>query len=136
MATSAPAAFAASAFSSDETAATTRAPIRLAELDRGQADAAGRAEHEQGLALLEPAPVEQGVDGRRIGEDQRRSLLEAAAFGQRQRHRRGDQHLLGEAAMAEHRDQPVARRPAGDALPRRLDHAGDLAAGRERARRA
>ena len=34
--------------------------------------------------------------------------------------------------MAEHGDQPVARRPAGDALPHRLDHAGNLAARRER----
>ena len=75
------------------------------------------------------------VDRRGIGEDQGRAFLEAALGRQRERGRRGDDDLLGEPAMAEHGDQPVADGPAVDALAHRLDLAGDLAAGRERPRR-
>ena len=72
------------------------------------------------------------MDRRRIGEQQRRAVLEAAALRQAVELRRAQHQLLDQPAMARHRDHPVARRPVGDALTHRFDHAGDLAARRER----
>ena len=75
------------------------------------------------------------MDRRGVGEDQGGAFLEAALRGQRDRHSGGNQHLFGQPAMAEHRDQPVAHRPTGNALAHRLDDAGNFSARRERTRR-
>ena len=86
----------------------TRAPMRLADLDRGKPDAASCAEHQQGLTGLQPTAVDQRMDRRGIGHQQRRAFFEAAFSGQRDRALGGHHDLLRKAAEAEGGDQPVA----------------------------
>jgi hypothetical protein len=81
------------------------------------------------------AAVEQRVDRRAIGQDQRGALGEAAPLGQVIELAGLDHDLLDQPAMADHADHPVAWLPVGNALADALDHAGDLTARRERARR-
>ena len=106
--------------------------IGLAELDRGEPHAAGRAEHQQAVTRLQMAAIEQSVDCRCIGKQQRSALGEAAALGQRVELCRVYRDLLDQPAMADHADHPVAALPAGHAVADAFDHAGDLAPRRER----
>ena len=75
------------------------------------------------------------MDRRRIGQQQRRALVEAALGRQTECRLRRDDDLFGQPAKARDGDQPVADAPALDALADRLDLARDLAARRERPRR-
>ena len=81
---------------------------RLADLDRGDADAAGGAEHQQSLTAPQPAAIGQRMDRGRICHEQSRALLEAALGRQRDRAVGGNDDLLGKPAEPERGDQPVA----------------------------
>jgi len=111
-----------------------RRPHRLADLDRGEADAAGRAEHEQPFAWAQMgAQVERRVRSA-IGNRKRRGDVEIHAVGNREGERRGADDLLREGAVVEHDDHARAGRDAG--IGGRLDDgARRLEAGHEGHRR-
>ncbi len=110
-------------------------PQCLADFHRCQSDPAGGAEHEQGLARLEPAAIDQCMDRGAVGQEQCRAFGKTAAGGQADRLALVDHDLFRQPAIEIRGDQLVARRPTGDSFADRFDLAGDLAARRERARR-
>ena len=108
---------------------------RLADLDRGKADAAGGAEHEQRLAGAQRAAVAQRMVRSPVGEEERRPGDEIHALRQRQQPRGLGLHLFGEGAVGGEGDDLVARLEAADSVADFLHHAGELAAGRKGQRR-
>ena len=108
---------------------------RLGQLDRGQADAAGRAEHQHGLARRDPAAVLQREIGGVVNQRHRRGFVE------RQRRRQLDALALrhhrefGEAGRLRHQQRVVAGLEFRHAVADRRDHADRQLAGNERQRR-
>ena len=86
----------------------TRGADGLADLDRGQADAARRPQHQQQLAGLERGAPDKGAMGGAIGDGEAGGLGEAHAVGNPEDVAVPGHHLLGEAAMVEHGQHPVA----------------------------
>ena len=86
------------------------------QLHRGGADAAGRAVHEHGLAVAQPAALAQGEVAGEVVHRQRRALLEGRGVGQREDHRGVHLDDLGEPAEEGERRHPVA---LGEAAPGR-----------------
>ena len=82
---------------------------RLADLDRSQADAACRAQHQQRFAGFELAAVAQRVVRRSIGEQKCRRAVEIHALGNRHQASRVDFDFLRERAVGGERDHAVAR---------------------------
>ena len=107
---------------------------RLGDLQRCGADAAGRAVHEDGLTLRQPAPGLQREVGRVVVQDQARALGEVELVGQREGEVRRRHGLLREGAEHAKSRDAVALGDSG-ALGRAQDDAADLAAGHERKRR-
>src|SRR6185312_8826261 len=110
-------------------------PLELADLDRGEADAAGGAVDEQRLAALKLSALNEGVIGGQRRDGEARALGEAEAARQRQQPRRRQDDLLGIAAGALTRDHGIADADAGDARRDRGDDASAFDAGNERQRR-
>src|SRR6478609_9164335 len=100
MAESAPASRAARAFSSDETAATTRAP-KAFPISTDAIPIPPAAPRTRSVSCLKPAAIDQRMDGGCIGKEQGRALLEAAFRRQRNRAFGRDDQLLGQPAIAE-----------------------------------
>ena len=105
------------------------------DLDRGQADAAGRPEDEQRLAGCERGAVDERVLRRAVGEPERggcreihrgRNGKEAARFGC---------HFFREGAVARDRHHAIARLERRHAVADRLDDARQLAPRRKGQRR-
>ncbi len=108
---------------------------RLADLDGGEPDAAGRAEHQQRLAGLEAAlPAERDV-ARDVRDRKRARFVEAHAGGNGERLRLRCHRHLGEPAVGKDRHHAVARGEARDVRTARGDDAGGLQARAERQRR-
>ena len=108
----------------------------LADLDRGEADAAGRAQHQQRLARLEPTlPADRHV-ARDVGDGEGAGLGEAHAVGIGEGLRLRRHRVLGEAAIGQDRHHPIARLEARHVRPAGRDHAGGLQPRAERQRRA
>ena len=104
----------------------------FADLDRRGAHAARGPEDEQRLARLQPGAVDQGVHGRRVGEQERRADLERHALGELRGGRLGHHDLLGESTRPLAEDHLVTDRPARDAFAQRENLAGRFNARRER----
>ena len=115
--------------------AITARAHRLADLHRGEADAAGRAEHQQRLAGLEPSlPADRHV-ARDVGDGKCAGLVEVHASGNRERLDLVGQRLLGQAAVGEDGHHAIARREARHAVATGGDDAGGLQTRAERQRR-
>ena len=106
-------------FSSLPAVAITRAPLRRATLQGRQADGAGAAMHQHGLAPLQAGQVHQRIVGGEIRDRQGRRSLEGEARRQRAHGERRRDDVAGEAARGE-RDDAVADRQV---LDRRADGA-------------
>ena len=106
-------------------------PHGLAELDRGNADAARSTQHQQALTRLQLRPVLQGVPGGSVGHHEGGRRVEIHGVGDL--HHRGGGHgqTLDHAAPSGHGDDTVTLADMGHTLADRLDHTRDLAAGRE-----
>ncbi|MCY1297839.1 hypothetical protein D9M70_472920 [compost metagenome] len=104
----------------------------LADLDCRDAHAAGRAQHEHGLARFQLAAVDHRMVRSAVGQRKGRGGLEVDA--RRHRHDRGGGRLglRGKRAIAQVGDDLVARLDMGDACAHRVDHAGQFGAGAER----
>ncbi len=89
----------------------------------------GRAEHEQRVAFLDMAAVDQRVDARAIGHQQGGTFGEVMGFGQMIDivHRNRDR--LGHSAVAAARDHPVADLELRDTFANFGDQPRDFAAG-------
>ncbi len=105
---------------------------QLAELNRGQTDAAGGAEDEQRLARFHLRPIGQRVDRGAVSRQHGGGLHEADAGGNGHEPRRVGGHLLGVTAPRHERDDAIARLDVRDARADGVDDAGHLTAGRER----
>ncbi len=103
-----------------------------AQLDGRQPDAAGRAEHQQRLALLQLGPLAERVVRRAVGEQEARRHVERQGVGDGRHDRRRRHQVLGEGAVAREREHAVAHRDVRRPLPHGVDDAGRLAARRER----
>ena len=100
----------------------------LADLHRGQADAAGGAEHQQGLARLQVGALLERVHGGAVGHAEGRSLSEVHA-GRHRHHVVGRYcNLLGKGAPAGQRHDPVSGLDVADAFANRGHHARRFAA--------
>ena len=88
----------------------------LAHLDRGEANAAAGAVHQQHLAGLNAAAIDQRVIGGAVAGQKRRALGIVEGRRQRRQLRRRHDGLIGIGAVPHLDDHPVADR---DALPRR-----------------
>ena len=82
----------------------------LADLDGGEADAAGGAENQQRLARLQAGAALEGDMAGAVSNLQRRRVFERDALGQFHGAGRGEAAELGEAAMAAEHRHPRARR--------------------------
>jgi hypothetical protein len=79
-----------------------------ADLDRGDADAARRAQHQQGLARLQRAAIAQGMLARAICEQECRRFLIGHRVGDAVQFRRLDRHFFRERADADRRHHAIA----------------------------
>ena len=82
----------------------------LAHLDRGQADAAAGAVHQQHFARLEPAAIDQRMIGGAVAGQKRRALGVVEGRWQRRQLRRRHHGLIGVAAVPHLDDHAVADR--------------------------
>ena len=80
----------------------------LADLDRGKPDAAAGAVHQQHLAGLKPAAIDQRVIGGAVGGQKRRALGIVERRRQRYELRRRDDGLIGIGAVPHLDDHLVA----------------------------
>ncbi len=99
---------------------------RGADLDRGGADAAGAAMHQQPFTRLKPGPLEDVVPDREHGLGEGRGLGQRQSFRHRQRGGLGRGTELGVTAAANQRANEIARLEARGAGPQRDDLAGDF----------
>jgi hypothetical protein len=102
-----------------------------AELDRGETDTAGGAQHHKCLAGLQTPSVLQRVVRRAIGIEERRRGAEVDAVGDRDQGAGADCDLLGEPTPPGRSEDPIADRDAVDTRADRTHDAGDLGAGGE-----
>jgi hypothetical protein len=103
-----------------------------ADLDRGEADATGRAEDEQGLPTLQaPLPAQRDI-GREIRDRKRGGI--GKRHGVRHRPHVGclGERLLGHAAMMQQGHDALAGADMGDPVTAGGHRAGGLQARRER----
>ena len=110
----------------------------LADLDGGDADAAGRAVHQQRLAGREAQhvrPAERGIGGV-VGVGEGDGAVEFHAIGDREGVDLQRDGFLRQAAPVEYRQHPVARPEAGDFRADLGHHACIFGAGGEGKRRA
>ena len=105
---------------------------RLADLDRGEPDAAGGAEDGERLAWLEPGAVLQGMQRRSVGHAQAGGAVEVEAVGHFDQFISRDSYLFARRAVAGTGDDTVARLHRRHALAHALDHAGKFGSRRER----
>ena len=92
----------------------------LAHLDRGKANAAAGAVHQQHFARLNFAAIDQRVIGGAVAGQERRALGIVERRRQRRQLRRRDDGLIGVGAVPHLDDHPVADRYASGAVD--LDH--------------
>jgi hypothetical protein len=95
----------------------TRAPGRLAQLDRAAADAARGRVHQQGLAGRQPGPPVQPEPPGLVRDEERARLGVVQAGRGGQRAGRVHQRQLGEGAADRAADEPVAGRDPGHPGP-------------------
>ena len=100
----------------------------LADIHRGQPDAAGGAEHQQHVAGPQAAALQAVVGGAVAGPESGRGL-EAHRCRQRRDPRRGHDGLVGKPSRYQH---PIAGRDALDPRPRLQHDARGFAPGNER----
>ena len=97
------------------------APDRLAALDRGQADAAAGAVHQQRLAGMQVGPPAQRAVGRAVGDGETGGGDVVHVVRQRHHVVGAGHRLLGEGAVTDHGQHALARLEAahaGAARPR------------------
>ena len=108
-----------------------RRAARLAELDGGRADPAGRAGHQHRIARLHAGAHVDRDPGRVEHGDHGGGVLERHAVGQQEAALLGRGHELAEGAGEDLRHDPVAGFAARHARPDGPDDAGAVAAGHE-----
>lgn len=111
-----------------------RRPEHDAELDRGEADAASRAEHDQLLPRLHGRDRAQHVVRGAVRHAERRREPVVNAVGDVAHCIGGDDHLLGERTRDPRSEDMIADNRVGDPGADLFDHARVLAAGDERRR--
>ena len=107
----------------------------LADLDRGEAGAAGGAEHDQRFAGFEVGAFLQRVERGAVSDGQTGGAVEIEPVGHFHQLLRRDGDGFARRAPADIAHDAVARRDAGDAGADAFDHAGKLRRRRERKRR-
>ena len=100
---------------------------RLAKLNRREADPAGRAEDQPGLAGLQVTAVVDGVIGGAIGQDEGGGLIIGHGIRNLGQPACRADDLLGHAAAADLGQNPVADLDAGDVVSDSLHDTRDLA---------
>ena len=101
----------------------------LGHLDGRGADTPGRAVHDDRLALLQPAALDEREVGGQVVHRQRRALVVRDVVGEAEDRHRRRHHQLGGPAVRQHAGDPLTR---GVALRPAHHGAGEVDAERER----
>ena len=109
---------------------------RFCQFDGGVAHAARSAEHEHGLAALQPGALLERVVARAVSDGIGCAFLETHALRQRYGHVLVDDGLLGKRAAAQGADDAIAGFESRDVATDGRDNAGRLVTGYERQGRA
>src|SRR5262249_38044128 len=108
---------------------------KLAELDRREPDAAGGAQHREGLAALERGALDQRVVGGAVDDGEPGRANELEVRGELDELCGFKRESFARRPVRDIADDAVARGERGYAVAHALDRAAELAARRERERR-